>query len=98
VDPLLAADWVVDRIADRAREVTAAARALPSDLAALGVPTGSAQQADVVASALVRAQGAHLDWLNECGRYSTGTPVLVPKARSFRHTDESYPSAPMLDT
>jgi hypothetical protein len=84
VDPIRAAALVVDRIAERANEIAAAARALPSDLSALGVPPGGVLQADDVASALVRAQGAHLEWLQECGRYCARPPMpAVPRARTF---------------
>jgi hypothetical protein len=79
-----AADRVVDRIAERANEIAAAARALPSDLTALGVPAAGVRQADEVASVLVRAQGAHLEWLQESGRYRPGVqipPLPVPRAR-----------------
>ncbi len=82
LDPCRAAGRVLDRIAERATEIAAAARALPSDLTALGVPAGSVERADEVASALVRAQGAHLEWLQESGRYCAGVPVAaVPKTR-----------------
>jgi hypothetical protein len=92
LDPGRAASRVIGRIAERAIEVAAAARALPSDLIALGVPTGDARRADEVAAALVHVQGAHVEWLQESGRYRVGGPMPVPKARSFRHIDESCPS------
>jgi hypothetical protein len=75
LDPVLAAGRVIDRIAERASEIAAAARTLPADLTALGVPAGRARQADEVATVLVRAQGAHLEWLQESGRYGPGVPV-----------------------
>ncbi|HEX6468925.1 MAG TPA: terpene synthase family protein [Streptosporangiaceae bacterium] len=82
LDPPQAADRVVDRIAERAAEMAAAARTLPGDLAVLGVPGASIRQADDVAMALVRTQGAHLDWLHECGRYATGVPAsAIPRQR-----------------
>jgi hypothetical protein len=84
LDPGRAAARVVDRIAERAGEIAAAARVLPCDLTALGVPAGSARQADTVATALVRAQGAHVEWLQESGRHRTGAArpgAPVPKAR-----------------
>jgi hypothetical protein len=87
LDPVRAASRVIDRIAERATEIAAAARALPADLTALGVPADSVQEADEVAAVLVRAQGAQLEWLQECGRYGPGAPAsagpvsAVPMAR-----------------
>lgn len=93
LDPAPAADRVVDRIAERAAEVATAARALPYDLAALGVPTGSVQRADAVAAALVHAQGAHLEWLQESGRHSAG--ALVVPAGSVPAPNVPVPNAPV---
>jgi hypothetical protein len=75
LDPVRAASRVIDRIAGRANEIAAAARALPADLTALGVPAGSVRQADEVAAVLVRAQGAQLQWLQESDRYGPGGPA-----------------------
>jgi hypothetical protein len=77
LDPGRAAGRVVDHIAERANEIAAAARALPADLTSLGVPTDFVRQADEVAAVLVRAQGAHLEWLQESGRYSPAVPMSV---------------------
>ncbi|HEU5159937.1 MAG TPA: terpene synthase family protein [Streptosporangiaceae bacterium] len=72
LDPGRAAGRVVERIAERAGEIAAAAHALPADLTALGVPPGGVKQAGEVAAVLVRAQRAHLEWLCESGRYTPG--------------------------
>jgi hypothetical protein len=80
LDPVRAASRVIDRIAERATEIAAAARALPADLTALGVPADSVQEADEVAAVLVRAQGAQLEWLQECGRYGPGAPASAGPA------------------
>jgi hypothetical protein len=77
LDPGRTAGRVVDRIAERATEIAAAARSLPADLTALGVPARCARQADDIAAVLVRAQGAHLEWLQDSGRYSPAVPVSV---------------------
>ena len=81
-DPVRAADRVIDRIAERASEIAAAARGLPADLTALGVPAGSVRRAGEVAAVLVRAQGAQLEWLQESGRYGMGVRVPVGPVRA----------------
>jgi hypothetical protein len=80
VDAVQAAAWVIDRIAERADEIAAAARALPSDLTGLGIAAQGVRQVEEVAAALVRAQSAHLEWLLESGRYSgRPQPAAVPR-------------------
>lgn len=83
LDPAAAAAWVVDRIAARADEVTAAARTLPEDLTGLGIDPADILPAEVLAAVLVRTQGAHLEWLPESGRYTgrTEPAAAVPPAR-----------------
>jgi hypothetical protein len=83
-----AAGRVIGRIAERSGEVAAAARALPSDLAGLDLNADMVRQADGVASVLAGAQGAHLEWLLESGRYTVpadttagGQVPRVPQAR-----------------
>jgi hypothetical protein len=81
VDAGRAAAWVIDRIAARAAEIAAAARALPADLAGLGLPAGPVRQAGDVAAALVNAPGAYLEWLLESGRYGGQAEPVVPRSR-----------------
>jgi hypothetical protein len=90
-DAARAAAWVIDRIAERAAEVAAAARTLPADLAGLGLPAGHVRQAGDVAAVVARAPGAHLEWLLESGRYrrppeapasgTAGTGAAGPRTR-----------------
>jgi Terpene synthase family 2, C-terminal metal binding len=83
VDVADAVVWVIEQIAGRADEVAAAARALPADLSGLGLAPESVRQAGDVACALVRAQGAYLEWLLESGRYTGRSEPTepIPQAR-----------------
>jgi hypothetical protein len=61
--------WVVDRIAERAPDVEAAARQLPATFARLGLDPAVASRTGGIAEALLTAPRAHLEWLLESGRY-----------------------------
>jgi hypothetical protein len=67
--PEQTAAWVVDRIAERASEVQAAARQLPATFSRLGLDAESARRTSEVAEVFLAAPRAHLDWLLESGRY-----------------------------
>jgi hypothetical protein len=63
--------WVVDRIAERAPEVEAAARQLPGTFARLGLDPAAESRISEIAEVLLAAPRAHLEWLLESGRYRT---------------------------
>ncbi|WP_066365836.1 terpene synthase family protein [Herbidospora mongoliensis] len=59
------AEWVADRIVERAEDLTDAAKALPEAYAELGVP----DEVEKVASSLFGVPRAYLEWLLESPRY-----------------------------
>jgi hypothetical protein len=62
--------WVVNRIAERAPDAAAAARRLSAELTRLELAPEPAAQVTAVAEVLLTAPRAHLEWLQETGRYS----------------------------
>ncbi|MCD0451030.1 hypothetical protein LO762_17765 [Actinocorallia sp. API 0066] len=76
-----AAVLVHERIWARLEEVGHAARALGPELRRLRLDPLRARGVARVASALLAAPRAHLDWLHECGRYSPMPDPSVPSPR-----------------
>ena len=73
------APWVVARIAERAPELAAAARQLPTTYQRVGFDAEAAARADAVAETLVAAPRAYLDWLLESGRYNDAPADTAPR-------------------
>ncbi|MEV6971702.1 terpene synthase family protein [Hamadaea sp. NPDC051192] len=65
-----AAAEVLDRIAARIDDLTAAARALPAEFARLDLSKAAARDASKVAMVLLGAPRGHLEWLLESSRYA----------------------------
>ncbi|GAA3649589.1 hypothetical protein GCM10022224_010350 [Nonomuraea antimicrobica] len=65
----MAVSWVIDRIADRERDLTQAARALPAAYRDLGLSHGAARAASKVACAYLALPHANLEWICEAPRY-----------------------------
>jgi hypothetical protein len=62
--------WVVERLARRASDLTAAARQLPATFRRLELAPEETAQAETAAKTLLTLPRAHLEWLLESGRYS----------------------------
>ncbi|MGW4796695.1 terpene synthase family protein [Nonomuraea sp. NPDC004297] len=64
-----AVSWVIDRIAERERDLYRAARALPETYRRLGLSHGAARAASKVACAYLALPHANVEWICEAPRY-----------------------------